>query len=100
MADERAPGRERNRSARAVLESPLSATWTPRVRERAVLVGVGPGIGEDGPRRAGGPRRVRRRRAGRARGAEPASPTPATYVGRGKLDELHRLVHANDASAR
>ncbi|HEV2950956.1 MAG TPA: hypothetical protein VGZ51_02540, partial [Actinomycetota bacterium] len=32
---------------RAILESPLSATWQPRVRERAVLVGVGPGISDE-----------------------------------------------------
>ena len=32
---------------RQVLESPLSATWRPAVREKAVLVGVGPGIVED-----------------------------------------------------
>ena len=32
---------------REVLESPLSATWSPRVRERAVLVGVGRGMAEE-----------------------------------------------------
>ena len=32
---------------REVLESPLSATWRPRVRERAVLVGVGRGMAEE-----------------------------------------------------
>jgi hypothetical protein len=43
-------GRSRRRSAppieRQVLESPLSATWRPAVREKAVLVGVGPGIAD------------------------------------------------------
>jgi GTP-binding protein HflX len=95
MADERAPGRER---ARTVLESPLSATWTPRVRERAVLVGVAPGIGEDDLDELAA--------LADSAGAEPVArlvqsrePDPATYVGKGKVDELHRLVHANDASA-
>ena len=32
---------------RRVLESPLSAGWTPAVRERAVLVGVGRGMAEE-----------------------------------------------------
>ena len=30
-----------------MLESPLSATWRPAVREQAVLVGVGRGIAEE-----------------------------------------------------
>ncbi len=98
MADERAPGRERNR-ARAVLESPLSATWTPRVRERAVLVGVAPGIAEEDLDELAA--------LADSAGAEPVArmvqsrpePDPATYVGKGKLEELHRLVHANDAAA-
>ncbi|MBA3691015.1 MAG: GTPase HflX [Actinobacteria bacterium] len=98
MADERAPRREGNR-ARAVLESPLSATWTPRVRERAVLVGVAPGIGEEDLDELAA--------LADSAGAEPVArmvqsrpePDPATYVGKGKLEELHRLVHANDAAA-
>jgi GTP-binding protein HflX len=98
MADERAPGRERSRASRTVLESPLSATWTPRVRERAVLVGVAPGIGEDDLDELAA--------LADSAGAEPVArlvqsrePDPATYVGKGKLEELHRLVHANDAAA-
>jgi GTP-binding protein HflX len=98
MADERNPGRQRTRSRRAVLESPLSATWTPRVRERAVLVGVAPGIGEEDLEELAA--------LADSAGAEPVArlvqsrqPDPATYVGKGKLDELHRLVHANDAAA-
>jgi GTP-binding protein HflX len=98
MADERTPGRERNRAPRTVLESPLSATWTPRVRERAVLVGVAPGIGEEDLEELAA--------LSDSAGAEPVArlvqsrePDPATYVGKGKLDELHRLVHANAATA-
>jgi GTPase len=98
MADERASGRERSRP-RAVLESPLSATWTPRVRERAVLVGVGPGIVEEDLDELAA--------LADSAGAEPvarvvqgrAEPDPGTYVGKGKLEELHRIVHASDAAA-
>ncbi len=97
MADDRSPGRERNR-ARTVLESPLSATWTPRVRERCVLVGVGPGMHEDDLEELAA--------LADSAGAEPVArlvqsraPDPGTYVGRGKVEELHRLVHANNASA-
>ena len=48
MTDERAPDRERRRRPpeATTLESPLSATWRPSVREKAVLVGIGPGIAE------------------------------------------------------
>jgi GTPase len=84
---------------RRVLESPLSATWTPRVRERAVLVGVGPGIGEEDLDELAA--------LADSAGAEPVArmvqsrpePDPGTYVGKGKLEELHRLVHAATASA-
>jgi GTPase len=98
MVDERVPGRERSRP-RAVLESPLSATWTPRVRERAVLVGIGPGIVEEDLDELAA--------LADSAGAEPvarvvqgrAEPDPGTYVGKGKLEELHRIVHATDAAA-
>ncbi|MEO8292253.1 MAG: GTPase HflX [Actinomycetota bacterium] len=98
MVDERTPGRERRR-APTVLESPLSATWTPRVRERAVLVSVGPGLVEDDLDELAA--------LADSAGAEPVArmvqsrpaPDPSTYVGKGKLEELHRLVHANNAAA-
>ncbi len=97
MTEHGAPGRERNR-ARAVLESPLSATWTPRVRERAVLVGVGPGMHPDDLEELAA--------LSDSAGAEPVArmvqsrePDPGTYIGKGKIEELHRLVHANNASA-
>jgi GTP-binding protein HflX len=90
---------ERRGTDRAVLESPLSATWRPTVRERAVLVGVGPGVTEDDLDELAA--------LADSAGAEPvarivqsrAEPDPATYVGRGKLDELHRVVHGNGAAA-
>ena len=97
MTEHGASGRERNRS-RAVLESPLSATWTPRVRERAVLVGVGPGMHPDDLEELAA--------LSDSAGAEPVArmvqsrePDPGTYIGKGKIEELHRLVHANNASA-
>ena len=97
MTEHGIPGRERDR-ARAVLESPLSATWTPRVRERAVLVGVGPGMHPDDLEELAA--------LSDSAGAEPVArmvqsrePDPGTYIGKGKIEELHRLVHANNASA-
>ena len=84
---------------RKILESPLSATWQPRVRERAVLVGVGPGIvDEDLDELAA---------LADSAGAETVSrivqsrrePDPGTFIGRGKMEELHRAVHSLDAES-
>jgi GTPase len=80
-------------------ESPLSSTWRPRVQERAVLVGLTGD--EDDPSldelaslaRAAGARpvgRVIQRRS---------TPDPATFVGKGKLGEIHDVVHAAGAEA-
>ena len=95
MAGERPP---RTKNADRVLESPLSATWTPRVRERAVLVGVARGLREEDLDELAA--------LADSAGAEPVArlvqsrePDPAAYVGRGKVQELHRLVHAYDATA-
>ncbi len=82
-----------------VLESPLSATWKPRVRERAVLVGVGPGMAEEDLDELAA--------LADSAGAEPVArlvqsrpePDPASFVGRGKLDELHDAVRAQRATA-
>ncbi|MFM8944945.1 MAG: GTPase HflX [Actinomycetota bacterium] len=94
----------KDRSRRGVheggsIESPLSATWRPRVRERAILVGVGPGMqpGDLDELAA----------LADSAGAEPVErivqtrpdPDPATFVGRGKVDEIHRAVHAMRAAA-
>jgi GTP-binding protein HflX len=97
------PGSERARRGRAsgrkILESPLSATWRPTVRERAVLVGVGPGIvaGDLDELAA----------LSDSAGAEAVArvvqsrkePDPATFIGRGKLEDLHREVHARGAES-
>jgi len=99
MTEHATPGRERNRRPpeRQVLESPLSATWRPAVREKAVLVGVGPGIAEDDLDELVA--------LADSAGAEPvarlvqsrAEPDPATFIGKGRLDDLHALIHSNGA---
>src|SRR5688572_23992865 len=81
------------------LESPLSATWQPRVRERAVLVGVGPGISDEDLDELAA--------LADSAGAETVSrivqsrrePDPGTFIGRGKMDELHQTVHNLDAES-
>src|SRR5438034_8399921 len=80
-------------------ESPLSATWRPRIQERAVLVGVGPGADEEELDELAG--------LARSAGAEPVgrvvqsrtTPDPATFVGKGKLAEIHDRVHESRANA-
>jgi GTP-binding protein HflX len=80
-----------------ILESPLAAGWRPVVRERAVLVGVGPGIVEEDLDELAA--------LADSAGAEPVArlvqsrtePDPRSWIGRGKLEELHRLVHATEA---
>ena len=84
---------------RRVLESPLSAGWRPAIRERAVLVGVGTGIAEEDLDELAA--------LADSAGAEPVArvvqsrpqPDPATFIGKGKLDELHDTIHANRADA-
>jgi GTP-binding protein HflX len=81
------------------LESPLAATWRPRVPERAVLVGVGRGIEEADLDELAA--------LADSAGAEPVArvlqtrqdPNPATFIGRGKIDEVHQALHRNDAEA-
>jgi GTPase len=89
----------RTGSDRAILESPLSATWRPTVRERAVLVGVGPGIAEDDLDELAA--------LADSAGADTVSrivqnrrePDPGMFIGRGKLEELHREVHVREAES-
>jgi GTP-binding protein HflX len=89
----------RTSSDRAILESPLSATWRPTVRERAVLVGVGPGIAEEDLDELAA--------LADSAGADTVSrivqnrkePDPGMFIGRGKLEELHREVHVRDAES-
>ena len=78
-------------------ESPLSATWRPPVREPAILVGVIRHGDEDALDELGaladtaGAEVVGRLVQGRD------APDPATFLGRGKLGELHGMVHSAGA---
>ena len=102
MPERERPKRSRTQDRttdRAILESPLSATWQPTIRERAVLVGVGPGITDDDLDELAA--------LAESAGADAVSrivqsrrePDPSTFIGRGKLDELHRTVHSLDAES-
>ncbi len=94
-------GRKRARGVHETtsLESPLAATWRPRVPEKAVLVGVGRGIEESDLDELAA--------LADSAGAEPVArvlqtrqdPNPATFVGRGKIDEVHQALHRNGAEA-
>ena len=90
-------GRRRGEHRASTVESPLSATWTPRVREKAVLVGVGHGIEESDldelaaladSAGADAVARVVQTRT---------DPDPSTFVGKGKIEDIHRAVHASGA---
>ncbi len=80
-------------------ESPLSATWRPAVQERAVLVGLAP----DGDEASLDELAALAQAAGAeavGRVVQPrAKPDPATFVGRGKIDEIHNLAHVRNADA-
>jgi GTPase len=90
-------GRAGRTATREPLESPLSAGWRPAVREKAVLVGVGPGVDEDSLDELAA--------LADSAGAEPVarvvqsrtSPDPATFVGKGKIEEIHQAVHRTGA---
>lgn len=94
-------GRRRRRGIHetTTLESPLAATWRPRVPERAVLVGVGRGIEEADLDELAA--------LADSAGADPVArvlqtrqdPNPATFVGKGKLEEVHRALHGAGAEA-
>ncbi len=97
-------GQRDRRAARGVhesttLESPLAARWRPAVPEKAVLVGVGRGLdGSDLDELAA---------LADSAGAEPVArilqtrqaPNPATFVGRGKIEEIRRELHRAGAEA-
>jgi GTP-binding protein HflX len=93
------PPRDRGLHQTTTLESPLAATWRPRVPEKAVLVGVGRGMEEADLDELAA--------LADSAGAEPVArilqtrqdPNPATFVGRGKIDEVHQALHRNGAEA-
>src|SRR3989440_8138440 len=88
-----------SRAPRNVAESPLSARWRPSVTEEAVLVGVGPGYDED--------RLDELAALATTAGAVPvarvvqarSAPDPATFVGKGKIREIHDALHSTGADA-
>ena len=94
-------GRPRARGTHetSTLESPLAATWRPRVPEKAVLVGVGRGMEEADLDELAA--------LADSAGAEPVErilqtrqdPNPATFVGKGKINEVHDAVHRSGAEA-
>ena len=82
---------------RLVSESPLSGGWRPAERERAVLVGVDRFGDEasldelDALAATAGAEAVGRVVQARE------TPDPATFIGKGKLQQLHDVVHDSDA---
>jgi GTP-binding protein HflX len=94
-------GRKKQRGTHetSTLESPLAATWRPRVTEKAVLVGVGRGLEESDLDELAA--------LADSAGADPVArvlqtrqdPNPATFVGKGKLDEVHQALHRTGAEA-
>ena len=93
------PPQRRGVHETTTLESPLAATWRPRVLEKAVLVGVGRGIEESDLDELAA--------LADSAGAQPVArvlqtrqdPNPATFVGKGKLEEVHQAVHRAGAGA-
>jgi GTP-binding protein HflX len=83
--------------AEEILESPLAATWRPVVREKAVLVGIGPGIAAADLDELAA--------LADSAGAEPVArvvqsrrdPDATTYIGKGKVEEVHRELHRHGA---
>jgi GTPase len=75
------------------VESPIAATWRSVAHERAVLVGVGPGMREEDLDELAA--------LADSAGAVPvgrlvqsrANPDPQFWIGKGKVDDLHGLVH-------
>jgi GTP-binding protein HflX len=80
-----------------IVESPIAATWRSIQHEKAVLVGIGPGFRESDLDELAA-------LAGSA-GADPvgrivqsrAEPDPQYWIGKGKLEELHQLLHSTGA---
>jgi GTP-binding protein HflX len=84
-------------TGRRVSESPLSAVWRPAVLEPAVLAGI--------DRRGDEASLDELAALADTAGAEVVArlvqrrdePDPTTFIGRGKLDELHAMIHAAGA---
>ncbi|MEX0983680.1 MAG: GTPase HflX [Actinomycetota bacterium] len=80
-----------------ILESPIAATWRSVQHERAILVGIGPGIREEDLDELAA--------LAETAGAEPigrlvqsrTEPDPRFWIGTGKVEELHGQLHGGDA---
>ena len=80
-----------------IVESPIAATWRSIQHERAVLVGIGPGIEEGDLDELAA--------LADSAGAEPVGrivqsrtePDHQFWIGKGKVDELHDLLHGTGA---
>ena len=80
-----------------ILESPIAATWRSIRHEKAILVGVGPGIREEDLDELAA--------LADSAGAEPVGrvvqsrrePDPQYWIGKGKVEELHGMLHASGA---
>ena len=80
-----------------IVESPIAATWRSIQHEKAILVGMGPGFEEADLDELAA--------LADSAGAEPigrvvqsrSEPDPQYWIGKGKMDELHDLVHASGA---
>jgi GTP-binding protein HflX len=81
-----------------IVESPIAATWRSIQHERAVLVGIGLGIDEHDLDELAA--------LADSAGAEPvgrivqsrSEPDPQFWIGKGKVEELHQLLHATGAA--
>jgi GTP-binding protein HflX len=86
-----------DRTDTRIVESPIAATWRSIQHEKAVLVGIGPGIAEDDLDELAA--------LADSAGAEPvgrivqsrSEPDPQFWIGKGKVEELHQLLHATGA---
>ncbi len=85
------------RAVDTIVESPIAATWRSIQHEKAVLVGIGPGIVEGDldelAALAGSAGAVTVGRIVQSR----SDPDPHLWIGKGKVEELHRLLHATGA---
>jgi GTP-binding protein HflX len=80
-----------------IVESPIAATWRSVQHETAILVGMGPGFEEaDLDELAALADSAGATPLGRVVQSR-SEPDPQFWIGKGKMDELHDLVHAKGA---
>jgi GTP-binding protein HflX len=80
-----------------IVESPIAATWRSVQHETAIIVGMGPGFEEaDLDELAALADSAGATPLGRVVQSR-SEPDPQFWIGKGKMDELHDLVHAKGA---